>query len=107
MAGEEQKVKNKKKSKGQKARKRTNLATERTKLANERTLMAYGRTSFSMIVVGLSLLEFFDRERYMWLGISLIPVGIAILIYGYVQYRKREKIIRENSQDSFQENYEE
>jgi putative membrane protein len=91
--------------KRQSAKKRTNLATERTELANERTLLAYGRTAFSMIVVGLSLLEFFDRARYQWIGIALIPLGILVAIVGYVRYSKKKKIIEENSLDSYSDEF--
>lgn len=94
-----------KKEKKKRAKKRTNLATERTELANERTLLAYGRTAFSMIVVGLSLLEFFDRARYQWIGIALIPLGIIVAIMGYVRYRKKKKIIEENSLASYTDEF--
>lgn len=97
--------KERKKGKKVTAKKRTNLATERTELANERTLLAYGRTAFSMIVVGLSLLEFFDRARYQWVGIALIPLGVLVAIIGYVRYRKKKKIIEENSLGSYKDDF--
>lgn len=106
MEVNEQKTK-KKKDKKQKAKKRTNLATERTELANERTLLAYGRTAFSMIVVGLSLLEFFDRFQYRLIGMALIPLGVIVAIIGYVRYRRKKKIIEENSLDSYNEEFKE
>lgn len=94
-----------KRGKKQAAKKRTNLATERTELANERTFLAYGRTAFSMIVVGLSLLEFFDRAQYKLIGIALIPLGIIVAIVGYVRFRKKKKRIEENSLDSYDEEF--
>ncbi len=93
-------------SKNAKARKRTNLATERTKYANERTFMAQARTGFALVIVGITLLEFFDRDRYRAIAISLIPFGVAIAVYGLIRYIKRRKLIKEHSLDSFEEGYE-
>ena len=83
------------------ARKRTNLATERTNFANERTFMAYARTAFAMVVVGLTMLEFFDRERYRLLSLALIPLGIAVAIFGFVRFWKKRKLIRDHSLRSY------
>lgn len=104
MEGSDQKD-GKKKGSGKKAIKRTNLATERTRLANERTFMAYGRTAFSMIIAGLSILEFFDAERYRWLGLSLIPIGVAVAILGLVRYLQKRRLIRDHSLDSYKQRY--
>jgi|GEM_PF-5609932 len=82
-----------------KARKRTNLATERTKYANERTFMAQSRTGFSLVIVGITLLEFFDQDRYRVISIAMIPFGVAIAVYGLVRYIKRRKLIKEHSLD--------
>ena len=88
------------------ARKRTNLATERTNFANERTFMAYARTAFAMVVVGLTMLEFFDRERYRLLSLALIPLGVAVAIFGFVRFWKKRKLIRDHSLRSYRRKYE-
>ncbi len=87
-------------------RKRTNLATERTNFANERTFMAYARTAFAMVVVGLTMLEFFDRERYRLLSLALIPLGVAVAIFGFVRFWKKRKLIRDHSLRSYRRKYE-
>jgi putative membrane protein len=93
-------------SRNAKARKRTNLATERTTYANERTFMAQARTGFSLVVVGITMLEFFDQDRYRAIAIAMIPFGVAIAVYGLVRYIKRRKLIKEHSLDSYREGYE-
>lgn len=46
-----------------------------------------------MAVAGLSFLEFFDQERYRWLGLSLIPLGLVVAIIGVMRcFKKRELI---------------
>jgi putative membrane protein len=92
-------------SRNAKARKRTNLATERTKFANERTFMAQARTGFSLVIVGITMLEFFDQDRYRVIAISMIPFGVAIAVYGLVRYIKRRKLIKEHSLGSYREGY--
>ncbi len=81
---------------GSLARERTDLATERTKFANERTFMAYARTAFAMVVVGLTMLEFFDRERFKVRSFALIPFGIAVAIFGFVRFWKKKRMIEEH-----------
>lgn len=70
------------------------LAQERTFLANRRTLLAYARTAFSIWLVGLALLKFFDEPIYLVLGAGAMVAGCIIIVTGYRYYRKEFERIR-------------
>ena len=74
---------------------RDNLAVDRTVLANERTILAYIRTSLTLVVVGLSILKFFDSTSIglQILAWVLIISGLVFLVYGYIRYRTEDKLI--------------
>ncbi|WP_324675521.1 DUF202 domain-containing protein [Hymenobacter sp. GOD-10R] len=69
------------------------LAVERTRLANERTMLAYLRTGVALVVAGFSLINFFREYIYVWIGVGLIPLGIGMIVGGYMRFQhKRERI---------------
>lgn len=59
------------------------LAADRTRLANERTLLAYLRTALGMLVVGGSLLKFFDGGLTNILAVAFLLAGAAIAVLGF------------------------
>ncbi len=59
------------------------LAADRTRLANERTLLAYVRTALGMLVVGGSLLKFFDGGLTNTLGAVFLLAGGATAGLGF------------------------
>jgi len=68
------------------------LSLERNKLSNERTLLSYSRTFLSFAVAGVSLIQFFKNEVFVYLGYALIPVGCIIMgigIFRYIRTKKR------------------
>ena len=71
------------------------LAADRTRLANERTLLAYVRTALGMLVVGGSLLKFFDGGLTNTLGVAFLLAGIAMAVLGFYRaLRTRRSINR-------------
>lgn len=79
--------------KGQKLTLADHLAIDRTILSNERTGLAYGRTSLAMLVVGGTLLKFFD-SWYMWaLGVLFIAGSIFVAVRGVIRYRETAKYL--------------
>lgn len=70
------------------------LAIERTMLASERTVLAYGRTSLAMLVVGASAIGFFDALWLLALGLLFIVMSIALMLYGWLRYRKQQTRLR-------------
>ena len=62
---------------------RDHLAYDRTVLANERTLLAYARTAIALLAAGGTLVKIFPDEQFMvYLGITLLALGLAVAIAG-------------------------
>lgn len=62
------------------------LAMDRTILANERTVLAWLRTSMSMVLGGVSFIEFLDVRALYYVGWVLIYSGLFIFVFGAVRY---------------------
>ena len=62
------------------------LAEIRTKQANERTLLAYMRTSLTLVVGGLSFIQFFDSRIIELVGWIFIPFGALTMVIGVIRY---------------------
>ena len=73
---------------------RDRLALERTRLANERTLLAYLRT-------GLSLINFFLENLYVWVGVGLVPLGVAMAVGSWFRFRTKRKRIHASVQAQY------
>jgi len=73
---------------------RDELAIDRTVLANERTVLAYFRSALTLFITGVTFLHFFERGILPYIGIALIPCGLAVGIFGYLRYRKMDASIR-------------
>ena len=69
------------------------LALERNLLANERTLLAYVRTFLSFSVAGVSLVQFFDNKYFVVFGFMLMPLGVIILVVGFMRFLKVKRQI--------------
>ncbi len=69
------------------------LAADRTRLANERTLLAYVRTALGMLVVGGSLLRFFDGSLTNVLGIAFLLAGVGIASLGFYRTIRTQRAI--------------
>jgi|GEM_PF-6473574 len=70
------------------------LAADRTRLANERTLLAYVRTALGMLVVGGSLLKFFDGGLTNTLGAVFLVAGAAIACLGFYRAVRTQRAIK-------------
>jgi putative membrane protein len=69
------------------------LALDRTSMANERTLLAYIRTALALVVVGGSLLKFFDDVMLDIIGIVFIMIAIGTTALGIVRFRQVYRLI--------------
>ena len=69
------------------------LAADRTRLANERTLLAYVRTALGMMVVGGSLLKFFDGGLTNALGGAFLLAGAATACLGFYRAARTQRAI--------------
>ncbi|MFH1079557.1 MAG: DUF202 domain-containing protein [Pseudomonadota bacterium] len=73
---------------------RDELAIDRTILANERTALAYFRSALTLVIVGVTLLHFFEKGILLYFGIIFIPCGLAVGGFGIMRYRKMNLSIR-------------
>lgn len=73
---------------------RDHLAIDRTLMANERTLLAYIRTALAILVIGASLVRFYDSPAYQFLGWFFVILGLATPIVGGIRYQQTLNIIR-------------
>lgn len=62
------------------------LAIDRTALANERTFLAYVRTALALIILGATLIDFFDQLAYQVVGSVSFVIGLATLGLGTVRF---------------------
>ena len=71
------------------------LSEERTEFSNERTLLSYIQTSLAIFAFAFLILRFFDGSSgYIYAGIFAIVLGVIIIVFGFLQYRKRQKLIK-------------
>lgn len=73
---------------------RDELAIDRTILANERTILAYFRSALTLIIVGVTFLHFSEKGILLYIGLALIPFGLAVGIFGFKRYQKMDRSIR-------------
>jgi len=71
------------------------LAINRTVLANERTFLAYLRTSATFLLIGISLLKFFDSLVTQVAGFMFLLGSVVTGIYGVVKYDMMRQLIME------------
>lgn len=72
---------------------RDRLAIDRTALANERTLLAYGRTGLALLLVGGSLIKFFDSLAIVLVGWLFLTAGLLTVAVGTVRFvRMRRRL---------------
>ncbi|MFH1748748.1 MAG: DUF202 domain-containing protein [Planctomycetota bacterium] len=62
------------------------LAIDRTGLANERTLLAYGRTGLALMIVGGSLIRFFDSLTSTLTGWLFVAAGALTIAIGFSRF---------------------
>ena len=71
------------------------LSEERTILSNERTLLSYIQTSLAAFAFSFFLFKFADGMTiYSYIGIFSFILGFVFLIIGFIQYKKRRKLIK-------------
>jgi putative membrane protein len=73
---------------------RDELAVDRTLLANERTLLAYLRAALTLMIAGVSIIQFAQHNWFLSVGIGCIPTGILTGVIGIVRFRKMGRSIR-------------
>ena len=65
-------------------------------MANERTVLAYLRTGLAMIIAGFSLIRFFREKLYVWIGLLSIPLGLGIILLGWIRFRIKARRISQS-----------
>jgi putative membrane protein len=72
---------------------RDELARERTLLANERTFLAYIRTALGFVILGASLIIFFDQPLPRLLAGLSFGLAVVVLTFGVVRFvRLRRRV---------------
>ncbi len=64
---------------------RDEMAIKRTYLALERTLLSYLRTAMSLVLAGLTIVTLISQTWFVIVGFAIIPIGIALGIFGVVR----------------------
>jgi putative membrane protein len=72
---------------------RDELAIDRTVLANEATLLAYTRTTLTLVIAGMTFLNFITTGFLRWVGIAFIPLGLLIGVFGVFRFRRMRRMI--------------
>lgn len=67
---------------------RDELAIDRTLLANERTFLAYLRTALALVLAGVTFIHFASNSWLEILGYASVPIGIFVLVFSTIRYRK-------------------
>ena len=75
---------------------RDHLAADRTILAIERTLLAYIRTALALLVVGASMIHFFNSPLIEIFGWIFVAGGMVSVIVGLVRYKKMKERIQQS-----------
>lgn len=70
------------------------LAIDRTILSNERTLLSYARTALAQVIIGGSLLMFFDSLALIVIGWLFLAIAIVIMAIGWRRYRHTDQLLR-------------
>jgi putative membrane protein len=66
----------------------------RTQMANERTLLSYYRSGLACIGLGAFIFKFYESTFFVVLSALAVVIGIIIVIYGSIRYRKfKQKIL--------------
>jgi putative membrane protein len=78
---------------------RDEMAIQRTIFANERTLMAYLRTAIALVAGGFAALKLSQHHYMEMLGVILMPVGVALAVYSFVRYFRKQKLIKRHLKD--------
>ena len=73
---------------------RDQLAIDRTALANERTLLAYARGAMTLVIAGLSFVQFVPFGVLHVAGYFSIPLGILTGLYGLKRFVRMRNMIR-------------
>lgn len=64
------------------------LKNTRDHLANERTFLAWVRTSTALIALGIVIIKFFRSYGGSTLGTIVIVLGVALIPYAGILYKK-------------------
>lgn len=71
------------------------LAAQRTVLANERTLLAYTRTALTLLIGGVTFIEFFGQVAAHALGWVFLPAAGLTVVVGVLKYRRmKDSLVR-------------
>ena len=73
---------------------RDHLAEYRTGLALRRTFLSYLRTALAFFGGGLSMITFSGHPLVTWIGWSLLPAGIVILVQGIIVYIRVNRAVQ-------------
>ena len=74
---------------------RQTLAFQRTILANKQTLLAYIRTALAMLILRISLLQFFASFWMQGAGRMCILSGAGLMAVGLARFkRQNERIVQ-------------
>ena len=70
---------------------RDELAVDRTILANERTLLAYLRGAVTLVLAGVTAIQFVRADPLRHVGMALVPLGLLVAVVGVVRYRRMHR----------------
>jgi putative membrane protein len=73
---------------------RDELAIDRTILANERTMISYLRGAITLVISGITVIHFVHEGILLYVGISIIPIGVIVGFFGSFRYRRMDKRLR-------------
>jgi len=69
------------------------LAADRTVLANERTFLAFIRTSLTLLLGGISLVQFFPETLVEVVGWVFIPLAVLVMGLGVKKYIQMRRVL--------------
>lgn len=65
----------------------------RTHLANKRTFLAFVRTALTLVIAGLTFIQFFILVPMRVLGGIFLFAGILIFVIGWIQFSRTRRTI--------------
>jgi len=69
------------------------LAAHRSILANDRTWLSYVRTALTLFIAGVTFIKFFNSQILSIVGWVFVPIGVVVLIIGFLKYRHVRSLI--------------
>ena len=75
---------------------REKLAIERTDMAIDRTLLSFVRTTLYFVVAGMTVNSLLKVSYGWWLEILFWILGAVILLFGFLNFKRQKKKLKDN-----------